>query len=131
MKYKHKTTGDVVIKDNKKNIYYFDNDITETIHSRFIENSNDWELVNEPTTPLLTTDDGVDLFDGDNFYFIYNWNISKGVISNNRFDKNNNYKHFSCREKAEYYVHYNKPIFSRQHLIDNGISLDELKKILL
>ena len=73
--------------------------------------------------PLFTTEDGVDIFEGDNLYSIDNMlNIKKHLLFNARYDDNtllnnriffnSDYKHFSTKEKAEEYILYNKPLLT-------------------
>ena len=72
---------------------------------------------------LFTTEDGVDIFEGDNLYSIDNMlNIKKHLLFNARYDDNtllnnriffnSDYKHFSTKEKAEEYILLNKPCLS-------------------
>lgn len=69
-------------------------------------------------TPLFTTEDGVDVFEGDKLYYILK---SFEIHCNpaNKYDgKNNDYKYFSTKEKAEEFVILNKPCLSVQELIN-------------
>ena len=80
--------------------------------------------------PLFTTEDGVDIFEGDNLYSIDNMlNIRKHLLFNARYDDNtllnnriffnSDYKHFSTKEKAEEYILMNKPYLSLSDVWDN------------
>ena len=65
--------------------------------------------------PLFTTEDGVDIFEGDK-YFICTASLSncinnEGIVSK-FFKPNPNYKYFSTKEKAEEYILLNKPCLS-------------------
>ena len=62
--------------------------------------------------PLFTTTDGVDIFEGDTFYW-----LDKGLnLLNSGYSKNvgttHNTLYFSTKEKAEEYVKFNKPQYS-------------------
>ena len=80
--------------------------------------------------PLFTTEDGVDIFEGDKLYSICNMlNIKKHRLFNARYDDNtllnnriffnSDYKHFSTKEKAEEYILMNKPLLSFNDIYDN------------
>jgi hypothetical protein len=65
---------------------------------------------------LFTTEDGVDVFEGDNFYNINNkdW-LLRNIIKINLLDYQTYYKNqinFSTKEKAEEYILMNKPCLS-------------------
>lgn len=72
--------------------------------------------------PLFTTDDGVDIFEGDKYYMVshitFQWkfwgNINYEFIAGKK-ECNHDYKnvkYFSTKEKAEEYILMNKPVFS-------------------
>ena len=87
----------------------------------------------KPKQLLFTTEDGVDIFEGDNLYSIDNMlNIRKHLLFNARYDDNtllnnriffnSDYKHFSTKEKAEEYIAKNtKPLFKT----DDGVDIFE------
>ena len=69
--------------------------------------------------PLFTTEDGVDIFEGDKYYYINsNFNDPWEIINTKAdcpeiINKNNlNYKRFSTKEKAEEYILMHKPCLS-------------------
>ena len=93
---------------------------------------------------LFTSEDGVDIFEGDNLYSIDNMlNIKKHLLFNARYDDNtllnnriffnSDYKHFSTKEKAEEYILYNKPVLSLKEIKETttikGLSLKKLEKL--
>ena len=95
--------------------------------SRFHYNLNNLKKAKQP---LFTTEDGVDIFEGDNLYSIDNMlNIRKHLLFNARYDDNtllnnriffnSDYKHFSTKEKAEEYILMNKPLLSLSDVWDN------------
>ena len=67
--------------------------------------------------PLFTTEDGVDIFEGDYYYYFrfHSWTFDK-AIANQKFhsqDKlSSNSLYFSTKEKAEEYILLNKPCLS-------------------
>ena len=71
--------------------------------------------------PLFTTEDGVDIFEGDTFYYVkftqYNMTVGKPfeIVKGNHptFKYEPQYeKYFSTKEKAEEYILLNKPCLS-------------------
>lgn len=93
---------------------------------RVYDNFNEFHSLKEikkVKQKLFTSEDGVDIFEGDNLYSIDNMlNIKKHLLFNARYDDNtllnnriffnSDYKHFSTKEKAEEYVLYNKPLLT-------------------
>ncbi len=86
--------------------------------------------------PLFTTEDGVDIFEGDK-YFICTASLSncinnEGIVSK-FFKPNPNYKYFSTKEKAEEYILMNKPVLSLKEIKETttikGLSLKKLEKL--
>jgi len=94
----------------------------------FIENVT-WiklDLLIKSKTPLFKTEDGVDIFEGNNYYFIVlnnnlsvNWQVQKSIC-----DWNNPLKpplgkiQFSTKEKAEEYILMNKPLLSLNDVLE-------------
>jgi len=71
--------------------------------------------------PLFTTEDGVDIFEGDDFFFpnTHVWVISKTKADTKMIHhviEVNKYKTFSNKEKAEEYLLLNKPCLSIQEV---------------
>lgn len=68
--------------------------------------------------PLFTTEDSVDIFEGDIFWNInYQFQLSDLQVTNNKYEliflnKENRCKQFSTKEKAEEYILMNKPCLS-------------------
>jgi hypothetical protein len=75
----------------------------------------------ERKIPILMTEDGVDLFEGDEFWHVdtYFYN-GKGVL-NNAFKPLKGYRHFSTEKAAKDWVEMNKPQFSKNDLAKKGI----------
>jgi hypothetical protein len=101
--------------------------------SFWLDNINNLTKIKQP---LFTTEDGVDIFEGDIIYSIDNvLNIKKHRLFNARYDDktllsnylffNSDYEHFSTKEKAEEYVLMNKDCLSLQ---DINNYLDQIRK---
>lgn len=61
---------------------------------------------------LFTTEDRVDIYQGDKFYHVdTRWDVGEGLAGIG-FKKLKNYKEFSSKQKAEEYIYKNKPKFS-------------------
>ena len=76
--------------------------------------------------PLFTTEDGVDIFEGDEYFYINSnfrdpWNIinTKADCPEMINVEDLNYKRFSTKEKAEEYILMNKPLLSLSDVWDN------------
>lgn len=80
-------------------------------------------IENKSKKPLFKTEDGVDVFEGDDIYSIddvlnikkhrlFNARYDDKTLLNNRLFFNSDYKHFSTKEKAEEYILMNKPCLS-------------------
>ena len=86
-----------------------------------------------PKNPLFTTEDGVDIFEGDKYYFVITSSFLQGtnIAREKKGPKDYPlYKYFSSKEAAEEYILMNKPslsikeiapLFGQYHL-DNSIS---------
>lgn len=77
---------------------------------------NDY-LVKKVKQPLFTTEDGIDIFEGDIYYHTKpDFTISYGGKADNKISGNligyKNYKYFSTKEKAQEWVVLNKPCLS-------------------
>lgn len=80
--------------------------------------------------PILITEDGVELFEGDCFYFVDKWfGCWNGTVCDSNIrDK---YKYFSTSEAAEKYLNENKPMYSKKEVIDfGGYILRNLKGVM-
>ncbi len=92
------------------------------------------KIVKAKRKKLFTTEDGVDIFEGDK-YFAINSNCKEGELSyffiwdcDTKDKYNSSYKHswmkcYSTREAANQYIEWNKPIFSRRDLMDFNFQL--------
>jgi hypothetical protein len=85
----------------------------------------------EDKKPILTTHDGVDLFEGDKYFPIHNRYITNGAESTVKQDyKKCNYTHedyiiFSTKEKAQEYIDYNKPKYSLNDIKNDWLNVWE------
>ena len=87
--------------------------------------------------PLFTTEDGVDIFEGDKYYpvnktyWIVNEPENTCKINYETYHKNTN--NFSTKEKAEEYILMNKPVLSLKEIKETttikGLSLKKLEKL--
>lgn len=93
--------------------------------------------------PLFTTEDGVDVFEGDEYYFtnIVKFNLDepysnilnkKANTGDVEAEKNypNTWKNFSTKQAAEEWIIMNKPCLSYNDIISNITWLDNSKKLL-
>ena len=106
-RYKHKTTGDIAELEFDIRYYLIKNEVH--IPSRLIENSNDWEEIKEP---LFVTEDGVDVFKYDYFYYVSRDGICYKGYARELSATNKEFKYFSTPEAAKKYIDQNKPKFS-------------------
>lgn len=94
-----------------------------------------------PKKPLFTTEDGVDIYEGDKYFTISSlYQISPECIICDWYGPRNPKWYFSTKEAAEEYILMNKPCLSFQDIINysttsiNAISLKvktrELKKFI-
>jgi len=142
MNYKHKQTGHCAYQVPGGYSVIMDNGGT-FIPSAFIENTTDWQPIEEKK-PLFTTEDGVEVFD-EGVYWIADMEGVIGSATARRLFPllgSDTVKRFSTEEAANEYVRLNKPIYSRKdmeefawHFInanrDRGqslVDLDELKR---
>tara|TARA_R110000850_G_scaffold69665_2_gene154594 strand:- start:9036 stop:10010 length:975 start_codon:yes stop_codon:yes gene_type:complete len=87
----------------------------------------DYILLNKPKK-LFTTEDGVDVFEGDVYYSINNileCSTQQAIIGTGGAMKDKLFKDFSTKEAAEKYILLNKPCLS---INDVKLSLDKSKK---
>ena len=79
-----------------------------------------WEEIKEP---ILTTEDGYEIFEGDKVYFVeIGEYLHKGCEIVNSYKNNyildKDFKFFKTKENAEKYIYENKPEFSRKQILD-------------
>jgi len=125
-RYGHKNTGLIYI-EGTDNLYYWRNNgkFDQSIPKEIIENSNDWELLSPKF--LFKTIDGVNIYEGDEFFYInVLHNLECKIYSNKDIAHYNavNYdwiQKFSTKNAAE------------SHLINKTVclSLDDVKIIIL
>lgn len=71
--------------------------------------------------PILTTEDGVNLFQGDEFWHVDTYFCGGKGVLNNTFKPLKGYKHFSTKKAAKDWIEMNKPQFSKNDLARKGI----------
>lgn len=118
----HKETKEIAVSTFYKDLYHSSR--YGIIHKDLIENSSDWILLNEkPKEKLFTTEDGVDIFEGDKYWFVtigsgtgrQIWSITQSkAIKGQDFSNKKLWKDFSTKEAANQYVMYNSELLSIQ-----------------
>ena len=72
--------------------------------------------------PLFTTEDGLDIFEGDKIYSIDKTKLVfkdiDRIIQSQYFERSSLYKYFSTKEKAEEYILLNKPCLSYNEVLN-------------
>lgn len=73
------------------------------------------EYLEEIKEPILISEDGIEMFNGDHYWYIENYEISEHIIYNNvTVEKDSNV--FSTKEAAEKWIDENKPKFSESDI---------------
>ena len=89
--------------------------------------------------PLFTTEDGVDIFEGDEYWSVNKQDLFlKDAVAKNSINvcnfTNGLYLLFSTKEKAEEYIIMNKPVLCLQDIINTNvyapIFMEKIKKII-
>lgn len=96
-------------------------------------------IIQKAKIPILITEDGAEIFEGDKYYFVpinkkSGWSEWKIVTDTAVKDKDhsdsNNWKDFSTKQAAEDYIMYNKPCLSINEInITINSSLHGLSKL--
>jgi hypothetical protein len=108
-KLRHKKTGLYL------DVYNYDTEISRPFSIFYRCKESDFEKMYEKI-PLFTTEDNVEIFEGDIFWFVDTmWNIGMGKATS-AHKHISEYKTFSTKEAAEKYVDENKPVFSRKQI---------------
>jgi hypothetical protein len=82
-----------------------------------IENwSEYWEEIKEE--PILITEDGKELFEGDEYWFIDEEFIAYPNIVEDGCGGKKDYKYFSTKESAKKWIEENKPKWSNKDMIE-------------
>lgn len=71
-------------------------------------------------SPLFTTHDGVDIYEGDYYYYVYEFKLTGKCKAFNvsYVGKDKNKTYFSTKEKAEQWIEENKPQYSKKEVED-------------
>lgn len=83
-----------------------------------------WEEVKEP---LFVTEDGVDVFKYDYFYYVSKYGICYKGYARELSATNKEFKYFSTPEAAKKYIEQNKPRFSVKDIEEALLSAKEEK----
>jgi len=93
---------------------YFDGNLVYSTYA--IENYPEfWQEIKEP---LFTTEDGVDIYEGDWYWYVYPKlkDRAAGNTAKKGFKPSSEYKYFSNRELAEKYLDKNKAKYSEKDI---------------
>ena len=77
-----------------------------------------WELIKEK--PLFTTEDGVEIFKGDDYWQVIP-EFRHYFIGNNDYERRSCDKHFSTEKAAKDYIEMNKPMYSLKNILDSAV----------
>jgi len=67
--------------------------------------------------PILITEDGVEIFEGDEFYYVDNWFDCWNATTEDE-DFRRIFKCFSTKEAADRYVEDNKPMYNKKDILN-------------
>jgi hypothetical protein len=106
-------------------IAYFkvDNDYGIEVGFKEVRNAGNWNYLQNliKVEKLFTTEDGVDIYEGDRYYRIdihrNSWTPQE-LSTKRAYDNKPNAAYFSTREAAIEYIILNKPLASLQNLLD-------------
>ena len=110
-KYKHKVTGYIVKTSGViRDMYYLDlsGNVCSMLPKEIIENCNDWEELTQKTA-LFKTLDGVDIFEGDTYWYTSLNNVYKCAFAEVNYIPNLT---FSNEIEAKKYITENEKRFS-------------------
>ena len=131
-------TEDGEIKFEKDNVAWYINDsyrymlTLHEAHYKILDEEGDVykifsteekakEYEEKHKTPILTTEDGVNIFQGDMLWNVgTNYNLNDYKITNNKYELvflKEGSKQFSTKESAEKYILMNKPVLSLNNLL--------------
>lgn len=83
---------------------YFSTDYCSHVMGTRFDNSKKLKL-------LFTTSDGVDIFEGDEYFYIYNWEVNSRKAGDGKYLPFIDY-YYSTEEAAQNYIECNKPCLS-------------------
>ena len=92
-------------------------------HIRFSTRKAAQQFIDKNTKkPILRTEDGVDLFEGDKFWYVYipEWDVMSEILSeeNEESIDKDIYVNFSTKQAAKDYVNLHAPKFSKKEILD-------------
>lgn len=100
------------IEQHGKRIVFYSNGVPR-VPNCYIENAI------KVKQPLFTTEDGVDIFEGDSYCFIEPYAFyPQASIAPDKNDWKHDTVRFSTREKAQEWVEENKPLYSKNDILN-------------
>ena len=81
--------------------------------------------------PLFTTEDGVDIFEGDTYYKVVNESFQLLIMERAPKGKSLRSKVFSTKEKAEEYILMNKPVLSLNDIKNLNREYETIDRLML
>jgi hypothetical protein len=114
----YKTMG-VISAYNNIIIEFDDNGCTCTGFSKnHVVHATKEEYDKQNREPILTTEDGVEIFEGDRVDYVTVQLYSNFTFTTKGFMPKEHIRYFSTKEKAQEYIDNNKPVFSKQQVRD-------------
>ena len=78
------------------------------------------DFIKHHRKPLFITKDGVDIYEGDEFWFVFKSRFHKPLLkiaqNSLKYIDFDTYNYFSTKEKAEEWIEENKPKYSKAHI---------------
>ena len=132
------TVGDNTDYGIIKNIYlnqidFSDGKGTQKILTFHVSKSDEDLLLNDfnkAKQPLFTTEDGVDIFEGDKYFIVWEHSFSTtNALANSTHKKMKGQLDFSTKQLAEEYILLNSPVLCLKDLMDRKNKLFNLDEI--
>lgn len=125
----YKVDGDFVLSNNNLKITNLTFHNKQNNNSQFISSTKeDFDLQNKPKIALYKTEDGIDIYENTNFYWV---NTSANQYNLNKANSNIKYyfqpchKLFLTKEKAEEYIKNNKPQYNLEQIAECLLMFDK------
>jgi len=85
--------------------------VKELLYEYYYLNGTYYSIEEKPE-PLFTTTDNVDIYEGDEYWYVSNWIVNKHCKMISAVGISSDLKYFSTEQAAKDYVRDNKPKFS-------------------
>lgn len=108
--------------DHIKSINLIDNEVIIKFEKGSVKLCNAIKII--PKQKLFTTEDGVDVFEGNKYYYIYQNQIFDRIAVDAKYASLKGY-YFSAKGVAEEYILLNKQCLSLQELLDRSIETND------